>query len=387
MPANSPNPKDLDIAALAQALDQFTRATSTMEEAYRLLEERVHSLDQELAEKNRELALTSDYLSSLLESVSDGFIAMDAQGLITHFNRAAGTILGYDPKEVLGKPFRQLFGRDFHAPGPAGALFLPAKSGRPVPVSERNSPVSDRSGRRMGHVKTFQDLSEIRALREQMRQVDRLAAVGEMAATVAHEIRNPLGGLRGFASLLARDIAADDPRRRLVEKILTGAESLDRVVNELLEYTRPVDLTLRPAACSDIVDAALGFLEYDSARVTVENAIDAEIRVLADADKVRQVFLNILMNAFQSIEGNGRVRVHARTEDDFAGIFFEDTGHGMAESQLAHIFSPFYTTKEKGTGLGLAVSQKIVEGHGGRISAISNPGEGTTLEVWLPRAE
>jgi PAS domain-containing protein len=95
MNANSPNPKDLDIAALAQALEQFTRATATMEEAYRRLEERVHSLDQELAEKNRELALTSDYLSNLLESASDGFIAVDAQGMITHFNRAAGAILGY----------------------------------------------------------------------------------------------------------------------------------------------------------------------------------------------------------------------------------------------------------------------------------------------------
>ena len=270
MQANQPNPQDLDIAALAQALDQFTQATATMEEAYRRLEERVHSLDKELAEKNRELALTSDYLSSLLESVSDGFIAVDAQGMVTHFNRAAGVILGFAQDEILGKSFRTLFNRDFHAPGPAGSLHLIAKSGRPIPVSERNSPVSDRNGRRMGYVKTFQDLSEIRALREQMRQVDRLAAVGEMAATVAHEIRNPLGGLRGFASLLARDIPMEDPRRRLVEKILTGAQSLDRVVNELLEFTRPVELTLRPVACSDILDAALGFLEYDAARVTIE---------------------------------------------------------------------------------------------------------------------
>jgi signal transduction histidine kinase len=288
---------------------------------------------------------------------------------------------------VLGKAFRGLFDRDFHAPRPAPYQHLNAKSGRAVPVSERDSPVSDRNGRRMGYVKTFQDLSEIRALREQMRQVDRLAAVGEMAATVAHEIRNPLGGLRGFASLLARDIPVEDPRRRLVEKILVGAQSLDRVVSELLEYTRPVELTMRPAACSDVVDAALGFLEYDRARVSVANDVAPGLRILADAEKMRQVFLNILLNAVQSISGSGCVRAHARADGELVGILFEDTGEGMPEGQLAHIFSPFYTTKEKGTGLGLAVSQKIVEGHGGRITARSTPGEGTTLEVWLPRAE
>ena len=115
--------------------------------------------------------------------------------------------------------------------------------------------------------------------------------------------------------------------------------------------------------------------------------MDSALRILADAEKVRQVFLNILLNAVQSIGEQGHVHVHARATEDLVGIFFEDTGAGMPEGQLAHIFSPFYTTKEKGTGLGLAVSQKIVEGHGGRIAAQSTPGKGTTLEVWLPRAE
>ncbi|MFP4500367.1 MAG: two-component system sensor histidine kinase NtrB [Candidatus Hydrogenedentota bacterium] len=382
------NDKNVDIQALAQAMDLFTHATSSMEEAYRRLEQRVESLDQELAQKNRDLALTTDYLGNLLESMSDGVLAVDAHGMITRFNRAASAITGYAAGEVLDRPFHEVFGRDFVAPRtPSGNPQLRAKSGRPVPVNERNSPVADREGRRMGYVKTFQDLSEIKALREQMRQVDRLAAIGEMAATVAHEIRNPLGGLRGFAALLARDLEEDDPRRRLVDKILAGAESLDKVVNELLEYTRPVELNLRPTRCGDIVEAACGYLEYDAQRIHIENAVHPETRVRADADKMRQVFLNILLNAVQSIPAQGRVRVWAQAEEDDVAVLFSDTGIGMDDDQIERVFSPFFTTKEKGTGLGLAVSQKIVEGHGGAILARSLPGEGTTITVRLPRTE
>ncbi|HNR33180.1 MAG TPA: ATP-binding protein, partial [Candidatus Hydrogenedentes bacterium] len=260
-------------------------------------------------------------------------------------------------------------------------------SGRPVPVNERNSPIADRQNRRLGHVKTFQDLSEIIALREQMRQVDRLAAIGEMAASVAHEIRNPLGGIRGFAALLARDIPETDPRHRLVEKIIAGTESLDHVVNELLEYTRPVELRLRPTPCADVVTAALTFIDLGAKDVAMRNEVDRGLKVLADPEKLRQVFLNILLNAVQSIDRAGEVRVRADADERFITVTIEDTGCGMTPEQRDRIFSPFYTTKEKGTGLGLAVSLKIVEAHGGAIEVATEPGRGAAVSVILPRAE
>ncbi|HNT86563.1 MAG TPA: ATP-binding protein [Candidatus Hydrogenedentes bacterium] len=377
----------IDVAALAQAMSAFTQATSTMEEAYRRLEERVQSLDRELAEKNRRLALTTEYLTSLLESISDGCIAIDAAGAITHFNHAAGSILGYGPDDMIGRDFAQVFGRDFFQPSIPGVTHLRAKSGRPVPVNERNSPIADRQNRRLGHVKTFQDLSEIIALREQMRQVDRLAAIGEMAASVAHEIRNPLGGIRGFAALLARDIPETDPRHRLVEKIIAGTESLDHVVNELLEYTRPVELRLRPTPCADVVTAALTFIDLGAKDVAMRNEVDRGLKVLADPEKLRQVFLNILLNAVQSIDRAGEVRVRADADERFITVTIEDTGCGMTPEQRDRIFSPFYTTKEKGTGLGLAVSLKIVEAHGGAIEVATEPGRGAAVSVILPRAE
>lgn len=358
-----------------------------MEEAYRHLQQRVRDLDQELATKNLQLALTTDYLTNLLESITDGVVAVDMNEVITRFNRAAGIVLGYGAGEIVGRPFRDVFGRPFDAPAMPGAMELTSKSNRRVPVSEKDSVIADRDGNRLGYVKTFQDLSELSALREQVRQIDRLAAIGEMAATVAHEIRNPLGGIRGFATFLAQDTPRSDPRHRLVQKILVGTSSLEKVVSGLLEYTRPVELKMLPASCASIAQAAMRYMEYDPTRITIFTEIDPDLRVLADADKIRQVLMNVLVNAAQSIGDRGEIRIVAEADENLVHLSVQDTGCGMNEDELKQVFSPFYTTKEKGTGLGMAVSRKIVEGHGGILSAYSVPGEGTRIAIQLPRAE
>jgi signal transduction histidine kinase len=376
-----------DVEALAQAFDLFTKTTASMEEAYRHLQQRVTDLDQELATKNLQLALTTDYLSNLLESISDGVIAIDSEGIVTRFNRAAGLVLGFDAEEIVGKTFRDIFDRPFATSTIPGSTELKAKSGRAVPVTERDSAIADRDGNRLGYVKTFQDLSELSALREQVRQIDRLAAIGEMAATVAHEIRNPLGGIRGFATFLSQDTPEDDPRHRLVQKILAGTASLEKVVSGLLEYTRPVELKLVQTSCASIAQSAMRYMEYDPNRVTIFTEIDPDLRILADGDKIRQVLMNILVNAVQSIEDRGEIRLTASADDNVVHLSVRDTGCGMEDDALKQVFSPFFTTKEKGTGLGMAVSQKIVEGHGGVLSAHSTPGKGTRFAIQLPRAE
>lgn len=375
-----------NIETLTQALEAFTRSSQAMEGAYRRLESRIAELDRALESKNRELALTTEYLTNLLESMSDGVIAVDTEEVVTRFNRAAAAILGYEPAEVVGHPFHEVFGRVFAAPRIPGAMELRAMSGRMVPINERDS-VVEGHGKRLGRVKTFQDLSEIIALREQLRQMDRLAAIGEMAATVAHEIRNPLGGIRGFAAFLVQDIPPEDPRRRLVDKIIEGVKSLDRVVTELLEFTRPVELNLMRCVCADIVRDALGYLEYDPERITIHMGIDTGLRIRGDAEKLRQVLLNVLLNAVQSIEAEGEIYLRAEADDTYVALSVRDTGCGMTEEQLKSMFSPFYTTKEKGTGLGLALCLKIIEGHGGDIKAESMPGEGSIITLRLPRTE
>ena len=376
-----------DMQALVTALDAFTQSTQAMEEAYRRLEARVSVLDRELAGKNRELAMTTDYLSNLLESISDGCIAIDMEGVITRFNRAATVILGYSAAELTGRPFNEVFGREFGAPRRPGSGELESKSGRSVPVSERDSLIAGHDGRLLGSVKTFEDLSELIALRAQVRQIDRLAAIGEMAATIAHEIRNPLGGIRGFAAFLAEDIGDGDPRKRLVLKIQEGVQSLDRVVNELLEYTRPVEIEMRPACCKEMIEAALAYLDTDGKSIHITCGAEAGINALADKQKTGQVLLNILLNAVQSIDGAGEIRIEVSADGAEVSIAITDTGCGMDEEEAKQVFSPFYTTKEKGTGLGLAVSHKIIEAHGGGIGVRSAPGAGSTFTVRLPQAE
>jgi PAS domain S-box-containing protein len=377
-----------DMEALARAFEEFNRTTQSMEESYRRLEERMRELDQELAEKNRALALTSDRLNSVLECMSDGVIAIDTAGIVTTFNRAASQITGFAREDVEGRPFREVFGRDFFAPPGRRAMDMgTAADGIRVPVSERDSPLHDRDGRRTGTVKVFQDLTEIEALKEQVRQKDRLAALGEMAATVAHEIRNPLGGVRGFAALLAREIPDEDPKGRLIEKVLVGVKDLETVVNELLEYTRPLELRLRATPCAELVDVAAGYVNGDGRDVVIENRVDPALKVLADPDKMRQVFLNILLNAAQAMDGAGTIAISADCEGDHATLAFADTGCGIDPARLDRIFTPFFTTKEKGTGLGLALARKIIDGHGGRIAADSTPGAGATFTVRLALAD
>jgi PAS domain S-box-containing protein len=376
-----------DMQALAEAFAVFTETTQTMEESYRRLEKRVEALDAELAQKNRELAFTNDYLQYILESMSDGVIAVDTTGSVTAFNRAAGEVLGYVADEVIGRPFRDLFGREFSAPPGRQAMELQARDARKIPVGERDEPISDRDRNRIGSVKVFQDLSEIEELRAQVRQKDRLAAVGEMAATVAHEIRNPLGGMRGFAALLARDLEPEHPGSRLVEKILAGARDLEQVVSELLEYTRPVQLRLRSTSCREAVEAAVGYIPLAENNIRVDNTIGGTVRVSADPDKLRQVLLNVLLNATQSVTGDGAVTIAAENAEAFVVLSVSDTGCGMTAEQSEKIFSPFFTTKEKGTGLGLAVAQKLIEAHGGSIEVNSQVDVGSTFRIRLPRAE
>ncbi len=380
-------PETRESEILRQAFESLTETSKAMEQAYQRLQERVQALHEELEDKNHALALTADYLGNLLESMNDGVIAVDTEGVISRFNRAAAVILGYDAQDLIGRAFAQVFARPFRAPNYVADMTLLSQSGRRIPVHERDADIAGPDGKRLGVVKVFQDLSELHALREQARQQERLAAIGEMAATVAHEIRNPLGGIRGFAAFLAQDLEKDESKKRLVEKILEGANRLDGIVSELLEYARPIELQLKPVRVSCILESALSMLAYDPERITVDAQLAAEFKALADADKMVRVFLNLLINAVQSISGAGNISVYIEGDERHVGVVVQDSGCGMDDDAMAKIFSPFFTTKERGAGLGLSISAQIVEGHGGNIQVESAPGKGARMRVVLPRAE
>ncbi|MDR2732223.1 MAG: hypothetical protein LBB36_03290 [Fibromonadaceae bacterium] len=227
---------------------------------------------------------------------------------------------------------------------------------------------------------------QLKKMQEEVQQSRVLSALGEMAATVAHEIRNPLGGIGGYASLLARSIPPEDPKRKYVDKIIGGISSLNKIVSNLLVYTRKTNLQKQSTDLVAWADAILAHVEIEiekeKKQVCIERNFPAEpLNAEIDAERLQQVMLNLLMNGIQAIEAEGKISVTIRPCKNFAEIIVADTGKGIEQENLKNIFTPFFTTKEQGTGLGLAIVKKIVDLHEGEIFVESTCGEGTTFYI------
>jgi PAS domain S-box-containing protein len=405
---------------LADILRTFNESTLKLQRAYEALQIRFGELDRELEDTNKQLSRKvaeineiKEYLNSILQSVTDGVIAVNLRGEITAFNKAAERITGLEGKDVVGRRFGDIFetdlGFDFDGAmadtnrgSPYVTCDMQVKGREAFPVRESTSLTRDGQGKVTGAVKVFEDLTELRDLEEQARRQDRLIALGQMAATVAHEIRNPLGGIEGFASLLSRDFDDSDPRSRLVTKILEGTRSLNRVVNELLVFTRPMKLDFQKIEIVPIIDCALSFLTTDIKTAGIrlyKRTGTNKLTVWGDGEQLERAILNILLNAVQATPRGGTLSVSCRRRSlpraarqmldihkngTWAEITVRDSGPGIDEDDIPRIFNPFYTKKEKGTGLGLAIAMKIVEAHKGQITASNSPKGGALFTVSLP---
>jgi len=391
----------------------FKETTRKYREAYEQLEAQFESLNIKLEETNLELRKSleekdrvSNYLNNILESLSGGVLVVDLNGEITLFNQAAEEITGRSQEEVLGRPYEEIIGLD--AGRKHTVLFtldtgvslttrekeLQRADGRSIPLGFSTSVVRDEAGQVLGAVEVFNDMTEVKQLEAEVQRVHTLAALGEMAATVAHEIRNPLGGIATFASLLGRDLDTDDPRRRLVNKITEGVGRLNRIVSSLLTYTRPLRLNLHPVNLVELVEEATAFFEIDLERTNEHIAIErdyleTELTCRIDPEQFQQVILNLLQNATQAMPEGGTLTVQvfaADAEDVPHGVLcIRDTGIGMNAEVQEKLFTPFFTTKEDGTGLGLVTSRKIVDAHSGIIHVESQPGKGTRFFIYLPQ--
>lgn len=245
-----------------------------------------------------------------------------------------------------------------------------------------------------------QDFNEmVRQLREsrdelhrvhqsQMSRAEHLATLGELAAGLAHEVRNPLAGIAGAVDILGRELPASSPSRGIVREVQQEVRRIQTILNELLDYARPKPFDVRPADLNATIDHTVQLARQQTASRPIDvRFAPAELPLVAhDPLQIQRLVLNLVLNAFQAIEGDGLVELALGTENGFARVTVRDNGRGIPPEQLASIFRPFFTTKRQGTGLGLSLSRRIVEQHGGNIEVRSVVGKGTEFVVRLPLA-
>jgi two-component system sensor histidine kinase HydH len=336
------------------------------------------------------------FTDRLVSSLPLGVIATDSRGLIRLCNASASELLDIKAESVIGKAplvclspslaahFVGLERRE-RLDRPT-ELILGNGSKKELVLQVLVMAVSDEQGRLEGEVLLVRDLSEIRSLEKELRRSERLAALGKMAAGVAHELRNPLSSIKGLAMLLKErrnNTEAEESADLLVKEV----ERLNRSISELLDYARPAKLQRHMASLAGIVGKAVSLVQADAGSLAITISVDIPVdlpQVFVDVDKINQVMLNLLLNGVQAMPEGGDLTISATQDGEYLLLVLRDSGEGIATDRLPRIFDPYFTTKSNGTGLGLAISAKIIEEHGGSIKVSSREGEFTEVCLQLP---
>ena len=366
------------------------------------LAEHYRSAHHELEDQQKDLSDLQAFKDLIFQSVGAGLIALDGGGRITAYNRAAADVTGVTPARALGAPWHAIFGDGVNLAETLAAVqndprafrryelnLRPASGGLDVPVAITFWALRSGSGQTVGLIAVCEDLSSMKQMEARVRQADRLATVGRMAANIAHEIRNPLASLTGAIEVLARDGDLGGTRDRLAQIVVRESERLDHIIKDLLDYARPAPLVLQPINLADTLDEVLLLLEHRPLpdNVKIVRAYDRELGVEADPQQIRQVFWNLCLNALQAMVEGGELQVAARREGRLVQVRVSDAGHGIHAADLPHIFEPFFSTKSEGSGIGLALVHRIVQEHGGDIDVRSHAGQGTIFTITLPAGD
>ena len=355
--------------------------------------------ERELIARREDLAALRVAHRDVVESIPSGLMTTDLDGTVATINRAGLNILGRSEEELLGQPVWSvgLF-------SPQEWLELanasPASRGRlEVEVATPDGPrligysvsrLTRADGPMAGRIVIFQDLSEWRSLQEELRLRDRMAAVGELASGIAHEIGNPLAAISGSVQMLSSTLEPRSSHAKLLQIILRESQRLDRTIKSFLKFARPGE---RSSVRFDVAQLLSEHVELlrNSPEVTADHELlldltPPSVSIVADPDQVSQIFWNLARNALRAMPDGGRLRIFGSLQDDVFHMRFVDTGRGMTEKERARLFHPFQSAFGGGTGIGMAIVYQIVQEHGGRLRVESRPGEGTDITVELPQA-
>ncbi|MCD8350961.1 MAG: ATP-binding protein [Planctomycetaceae bacterium] len=347
--------------------------------------------------RSRRLLMDAQALSQeVVTSLPSGLLTRDPDGVVGIVNDTALYMLGLGRAEVAGRLLDDIPALHWddliNRLGQRRSLEVETVlhgTGGDRAVTVTLSRIDSEDGLFLGHLFILHDVEEVKKLREEVERGRRLTALGNLAAGVAHEIRNPLSSIKGLATFLAGRVPPGGPEEESARTLVSEVNRLNRVVSELLEFARPRDMKTAPVDVAEIIDGALRLASSDAEAKRIAVVRDYEDGIPpapVNRERLTQALLNLFLNGIQAMDSGGTLRVGLRRRPDGDGIAIvvADTGKGMSEEQLAAVFTPYYTTRPGGTGLGLAIVHQIVEGHNGGISVKSTPGKGSEFTVTLP---
>ncbi|RZB34900.1 MAG: hypothetical protein SRB1_00668 [Desulfobacteraceae bacterium Eth-SRB1] len=395
---------------LQQSFESFDRATTRLQKAFADLEEKFEAINKELDSKNIELqeALAekeeiSSYLQNIIESLTTGVIVADLKGKATIMNRCAETFTGFLREDAVGVNVNLLLENRFPS-DPEGRFDLKhfdGGVGEKIRLKERRleifaSAVKTENDEEIGMVVVVRNITKIEKLEERVKRTEKLAAMGETAANIAHEIRNPLGSIGLFASLLIKELKEKKNRDR-ASHIIRAVNDMDNKISNLLMFARDQEPSMKDVSIHNVLKEIIAFSEQIIKKENIllmVNYEHADPIIAGNAEMLKQIFLNLMLNAMQAMPEEGNLYIETRVscagnEEDIprgsnVGIRFMDTGCGIPDENIQKIFDPFFTTKGMGAGLGLAIVHNIVDIHGGSIDVENNKGGGATFNITFP---
>lgn len=388
-----------ELGDLARSFNEMT--ANLQENRNRLMQN-----NDELQHSIETLEILKGYIQDILSSLNTCVLTMNRQGRIETVNEAARRELGGVYPHLVGislraflqalqKKERAVFVGALRTFRQAGETALPfdlefESAGHGLKVMQGSlASLRDLRGVAYGMILTLEDITQRKIIEKQLYHADKLSSIGQLAASVAHEIKNPLASIKTLGQLLQEETAESDSRREYIDVIVSEVNRLNGVVEQLLRYARPEESSFRLVKLTEILQPVTALIHHELDRHRVELVVDvpSELPVLVDGEKIKQVFLNLIFNGIQAMPQGGRLSLRAWQDESTPWTICQisDTGSGMAEDVQNRVFEPFFTTKQRGTGLGLAIVKKIIDLHGGTIEVKSRLGEGTTFTFYLPR--
>jgi two-component system sensor histidine kinase HydH len=335
------------------------------------------------------------YTENIIESMPAGLISLDTGARVVSCNSHTEELVGVSFSEMEGKTLVEIF-----PDSPLGefdpqktvldsSIDVTDRDGNLVPLKISSSQMRDHAGEVIGTVLILRDMREIRKMERKLERSRRLAALGQMATAVAHEIRNPLGTLRGFAQYCRSQAEENSENHQYAELMMSEVDRLNQTISGMLQFSRQREPDMTEVDMKELLEktATLMAPDFISHNISMHLDVEEDVRIEADPDMLLQVLLNLIGNSIHATPEGGKITVSVKRSGETVRIEVKDTGRGMTESERDKMFNPFFTTRKKGTGLGLAVSHQIVEQHDGHFETESSPGKGTTITVVLPLSQ